>query len=84
LEKEQLKSVRIVSQVSERRCSGCALCVETCPYGARAFDEEHMVAVVKEALCLGCGVCTGLCPNGAATLQGYRENQIMAMIETAL
>jgi heterodisulfide reductase subunit A len=84
LEQKQLKTPRIVSQVSERRCSGCALCVEACPYGARTFDEEQMVAVVKEALCLGCGICTSLCPNGAATLQGYREDQIMAMIETAL
>jgi heterodisulfide reductase subunit A-like polyferredoxin len=57
------------------------LCVETCPYGARVFDEERLVAVVKEALCQGCGVCTSICPNGAAYLQGFSEGQIMAMIE---
>jgi len=74
----------VVSKVVERRCSGCGLCVEACPYGARVFDEERMIAVVKEALCQGCGVCSGLCPNGAAILQGYREDQVLAMIETAL
>jgi heterodisulfide reductase subunit A len=84
LEKEQLETPRIVSQVNERRCSGCGLCVKACPYGTRVLDEERMRAVVKEALCLGCGVCTSLCPNGAATLQGYREDQIMAMIEAVL
>jgi heterodisulfide reductase subunit A len=84
LGQEQLVTPRIVSEVSERRCSGCALCVEACPYGARVFDEERMVAVVKEAFCLGCGQCTSLCPNGAASLRGCREDQIMAMIETAL
>ena len=81
---ERLLTPNVVSQVLERRCSGCGLCVEACPYGARIFDEEQMRAVVKEALCLGCGVCTSLCPNGAATLQGYREDQIMAMIEAIL
>jgi heterodisulfide reductase subunit A len=81
LEQERVMASSIVSAVNERRCSGCALCVDTCPYGARVFDEERMVAVVKEALCQGCGVCTSICPNGAAFLQGFSEGQIMAMIE---
>jgi heterodisulfide reductase subunit A len=81
LEQECIMASSIVSAVNERRCSGCALCVETCPYGARVFDEERLVAVVKEALCQGCGVCTSICPNGAAFLQGFSEGQIMAMIE---
>jgi heterodisulfide reductase subunit A len=84
LEQERLATSNVVSQVHERRCSGCALCVEACPYGARIFDEEQMVAVVKEALCQGCGVCTSICPNGAAFLQGFTEDQIMAMIEHAV
>ena len=81
LEQERIVAPSIVSHVNERRCSGCGLCVEACPYGARIFDEERMLAVVKEALCQGCGVCTSICPNGAAFLQGFREDQIMAMIE---
>ena len=84
LEQERLVAPNVVSQVHERRCSGCALCVEACPYGARIFDEEQLVAVVKEALCQGCGVCTSICPNGAAFLQGFTEDQIMAMIEHAV
>lgn len=84
LEKERITNPRIVSQVNERRCSGCGLCVDACPYGARILDEEQGVAVVKEALCQGCGVCSSLCPNGAAILQGYREDQVMAMIEAVL
>jgi heterodisulfide reductase subunit A len=84
LEQERLVTPNVVSQVHERRCSGCGLCVEACPYGARIFDEEQMVAVVKEALCQGCGVCTSICPNGAAFLQGFTEDQIMAMIEHAV
>jgi heterodisulfide reductase subunit A len=71
----------IISLVNDRRCSGCALCVEACPYGARVFDEERLVAIVKEALCQGCGVCASICPSGAAYLRGYTNDDVMAMIE---
>jgi heterodisulfide reductase subunit A len=81
LEQERVMASNIVSAVNERRCSGCALCVKACPYGARVFDEERLVAVVKEALCQGCGVCSSICLNGAAFMQGFSEGQVMAMIE---
>jgi heterodisulfide reductase subunit A len=84
LGKETIVTPRLVSIVNERYCSGCGLCVEACPYGARFLDEERRVAVVKSALCLGCGLCSGLCPNGAAKLQGFKEDQIIAMIEAVL
>jgi heterodisulfide reductase subunit A len=81
LGQERVLAPAIVSLVNDRRCSGCALCVEACPYGARVFDEERMIAVVKEALCQGCGVCAGICPSGAAYLRGYTNDDVMAMIE---
>jgi heterodisulfide reductase subunit A-like polyferredoxin len=55
--------------------------VEACPYGARVFDDERLIAVVKEALCQGCGVCASICPSGAAYLRGYTNDDVMAMIE---
>jgi heterodisulfide reductase subunit A len=81
LGQERVFAPSIVSLVNERRCSGCGLCVEACPYGARVFDEERMIAVVKEALCQGCGVCASICPSGAAYLRGYTNDDVMAMIE---
>jgi heterodisulfide reductase subunit A len=81
LGQERVTAPAIVSLVNDRRCSGCGLCVEACPYGARVFDEERQIAVVKEALCQGCGVCAGICPSGAAYLRGYTNDDVMAMIE---
>ena len=81
LGQERVTTPAIVSLVNDRRCSGCGLCVEACPYGARVFDEERLVAVVKEALCQGCGVCASICPSGAAYLRGYTNDDVMAMIE---
>ena len=84
LSRQQLQSGRIVSLVDARRCSGCWLCVDDCPFHARFMDEENKIAAVVEALCQGCGACVALCPNSAAKLRGFREKQMLSMIEAAL
>lgn len=84
LSKAGLRSGRTVSQVKERRCAGCGMCVTVCPYGARVMDEKQGVAVVIEALCQGCGACVVTCPSGAASLRGFSDRQVMAMMDAAL
>ncbi len=81
LHRQRVLSPGIISRVNDRRCSGCALCVSACLYGARSFDEDRLVAVVDAALCQGCGTCSTVCPNGAAWLDGFTEGQVMAMVE---
>jgi len=84
LVRENLESGRIVSEVNERRCSGCGLCVTVCPFKARWIDEERKIAIVDEPLCQGCGTCVALCPNGAAALRGLKDKQMLSMIDVAL
>ena len=84
LSRDRLVSGRTISRVSERRCSGCELCIPACPYGARVKDEEKGVAAVIEALCLGCGACTAVCPNGAAELRGFTDSQVFSMVDAAI
>jgi len=79
-----LESGRVIAEVNKRRCSGCALCVTTCPYNARRMDEDLKIAVVEEAICQGCGTCVAFCPNSAAKLRGMKEKQLFSMIEAAL
>lgn len=73
-----------LSYVEERRCSGCGLCIKTCPYGARYLEEEGKVAKVVASLCQGCGACCSLCPNGASKLEGSREEQVLSAIEAMM
>jgi heterodisulfide reductase subunit A len=40
-------------------------------------------ARVNPVLCKGCGLCTASCRSGAVELMGYKEQQIMAMIDHA-
>lgn len=84
LARQQLQSGRIVSMVDARRCSGCGLCVDDCPFHARWMDEDAKIAVVEEALCQACGACVALCPNSAAKLRGFKEKQMLSAIEAAM
>ena len=84
LSRKELQSGRIVSEVNARRCSFCGICVTVCPFNARWLDEDEHVAVVDEALCQACGACVAACPNSAAKLRGYRDKQMLSMIEAVL
>lgn len=84
LARGKLTSGRIVSQVNERWCSGCELCVKICPYDARVKDLAKGIVVVREALCQGCGACVVACPNGAASLREFKDKQTLSMVDVAL
>jgi 2-oxoglutarate ferredoxin oxidoreductase subunit delta len=44
-------------------CKGCDLCVDACPTGILAVDEEERVYVTDVGRCLFCGACAGRCPD---------------------
>jgi len=67
--------------VSTRLCSGCGLCVETCPYGAREIGSENLIAEVHHDICHGCGSCAAVCPNGATQQIGFDKGQVMAVAD---
>jgi len=70
-----------VAEVNEDLCSGCAICVPQCPYGAITPGD---VAHVNELLCEGCGTCVAACPSGAMTMRNHTDLQVESMIRAAL
>ena len=72
----------IIAQVTEEFCSGCAICIAMCPYGAisRKKVGEKRVAEVDSALCKACGACVAACPSGAMQQSGFKDTQLMAQI----
>ncbi len=84
LSKKEILSRKLISEVNERWCVGCEACITACPYDARILDSDKRVAMVVDTLCQGCGMCAVICPSGAAKLKGYKEKQMMAMIDEAV
>ena len=74
----------ITSEIDPERCSGCKMCIASCPYDAIEFDKEKGVSVVREELCKGCGTCVATCPSGVAAQKGFRDVQVYAEMEGIL
>ena len=73
--------------VTKELCSGCKICIPICPYNAIESVEETVdgkttiTAKVNEGLCQGCGTCVSACPAGAMQQRGFKDSQILAMIQ---
>jgi heterodisulfide reductase subunit A len=83
LQNERVVVEPVVSVIDEEKCTGCATCVENCPYGAIEKDEETKKAKVTEVICKGCGICATNCPEVAITIKHYMKEQITAQIGAA-
>ena len=46
------------------------------------MDQDRII--VDELLCQGCGACAATCPNSASVLRGFKDGQILAMIDAAV
>jgi heterodisulfide reductase subunit A len=81
-----VKPEAITSSVNEDICSGCGTCASLCPFGALELvsKDGKRVAQVTVAQCKGCGVCGAACPSGAISMNHFRDEQIMAMIEAMM
>ncbi len=84
LARGKTQPARMISEVSERRCAGCEMCIAMCPYSARVKDAHKRIAKVLEASCQGCGVCAMVCPSGATKLHGFSDKQVFAMLDALL
>lgn len=82
--RKEITAEPMVVVIDEEMCSGCKLCVVTCPYEAREIDEEKNIVRINEALCMGCGCCVAACPSGASQQKNLIEEQISRMVEVIL
>ena len=87
--KDQLEREPIVARVRESGCVGCFACKKVCAYGAveekeirdRQGNLIKTVAFVNPGVCAGCGTCQATCPSKCVELDGYTDEQVIAMIE---
>lgn len=84
LSQKELEAEPQVSFVTEELCSGCGTCITVCPYSAIELVKEKdgtTHAKVNEALCMGCGACVASCPSGAMQQRGFKDKQLVPMID---
>ena len=87
LSKKELESEPLISCVDEDLCSGCGTCVSVCAYNAIELiegDNGKKHAKVNEALCMGCGACVSTCPSGAMQQRGFKDKQLLPMVDETI
>jgi len=55
----------MVAKVDNDKCTGCGVCVDTCP--VKAIKIENKKAIISEE-CIECGACIDQCLNEAIFL----------------
>ncbi len=80
LSKDTVEAGGKTAYINPARCSACGACVTVCPYTAIAIDEDKEVAVINEILCKGCGACVATCKGSAPNLKGFKDEQILSVI----
>ncbi|MBI3978349.1 MAG: hydrogenase iron-sulfur subunit [Chloroflexi bacterium] len=87
LARDTITKEPITGQIDADACSGCGICVETCPFGAIELvkgSRKVKTAGIVEAACEGCGTCAAACEFDAITMPYFTDSQIMAQIDAAL
>ncbi|MFQ6093443.1 MAG: hydrogenase iron-sulfur subunit, partial [bacterium] len=76
----------ITSMLDKEKCNLCGMCAKVCPYNAITPPDRkrEVYPVIIEAACAGCGTCAAECPTDAISMRHFRDDQIMAQIESLL
>jgi nitroreductase/Pyruvate/2-oxoacid:ferredoxin oxidoreductase delta subunit len=57
---------KVTTTIDEELCTGCGLCVQTCP--SKTLSMQNGKAAVTGEHSLNCGHCMAICPEGAITV----------------
>ena len=76
----------LIARVDSDKCTWCDECLKACPYDAieKMICGDKEVAMVIASLCKGEGACVPVCSKDAIAVEGFRNDQIIAMIDASL
>ena len=61
-------------KIDEEKCTSCAVCVNTCPFGVLTIKNNQIL--VGEG-CTLCGACQEECPSQAITIETPQRNELL-------
>ena len=61
--------------VDEDKCTGCGICKEACPKGAKIWDVNKKAMATNLEYCHLCTICAGKCPEGAILVLRDEPNE---------
>jgi formate hydrogenlyase subunit 6/NADH:ubiquinone oxidoreductase subunit I len=56
----------MAAQVNMDECTGCGVCVDTCPVEAITMNDDK--ALIDPEKCTECGLCVDACPSEAIAI----------------
>jgi len=66
-----------IERIDEELCTGCGICVESCPMDVLRMDEEHNKPVIRYVEdCTLCAVCELDCPQDAIYVGPSKETAV--------
>jgi len=71
-----------IAHMDHSLCNSCGECLK-CPFDAISKNGSGNISI-NPLVCNGCGYCTKLCSKNAISIDGYKEEQIMAEIDGIL
>lgn len=67
-----------IERIDEERCTGCGICIKSCPMDVLRLDRENRKATIKYPEdCMLCGWCTIECPEDAVTLTPQKTSRLI-------
>ena len=81
LSHDQLGISGIIAKHDKDICMSCLTCLRVCPFDSPYIDEDGKVSH-NEVKCMGCGICATVCPAKAFQVNNFRDDQIVAMIDS--
>ena len=81
LSHDRLPVSGIIARHDRDKCMSCLACFRGCPFGSPFIAEDGKISH-NEITCTGCGICAGVCPAKAFDVNHFKDDQIMAMIDS--
>nr|WP_211248413.1 FAD-dependent oxidoreductase [Thermodesulfobacterium hydrogeniphilum] len=83
LAKGVVETTPYIASINEKKCIGCGICAELCPFSAIEMVkvEKRRKAKVITASCKGCGVCASHCPVFAIDVGGFSTEAVLSQVQ---